>query len=189
MVEKQKINEVIVVEGRDDTANLKRYFDCETYETGGSSIDDRDLERLKRLEDKRGIIVFTDPDFQGERIRKIIMQAVPNAKHAFLNRDEARPKGKGSLGVEHAKYEDLKRALNSVLGGDAVLTEQSVKLEQADLMALGLIMRADSRKRREYVCEQLRIGYANGKQIEKRLNIFGISKSQLETIMASYRGV
>jgi len=75
------------------------------------------------------------------------------------------------------------------LGGDAVLTEQSVKLEQADLMALGLIMRADSRKRREYVCEQLRIGYANGKQIEKRLNMFGISKTQLETIMASYRGV
>ncbi len=45
-----------MVEGRDDTANLKRYFDCETYETGGSSIDDRDLERLKRLEDKRGIM-------------------------------------------------------------------------------------------------------------------------------------
>ncbi|TKV15556.1 ribonuclease M5, partial [Citrobacter sp. TBCS-11] len=92
----------IVVEGRDDTANLKHYFDCDTYETGGSSIDDRDLERLKVLEEKRGIIVFTDPDFQGERIRKIIMKAIPQAGHAFLNRDEAKPKGKGSLGVEHA---------------------------------------------------------------------------------------
>ena len=71
MIEKPKINEVIVVEGRDDTANLKHYFDCDTYETGGSSIDDRDLERLKVLEEKRGIIVFTDPDFQGERNNRL----------------------------------------------------------------------------------------------------------------------
>ncbi len=86
MVEKQKINEVIVVEGRDDTANLKRYFDCETYETGGSSIDDRDLERLKRLEDKRGIIVFTDPDFPGyseEYYRAVAKDAGDRLKVAF----------------------------------------------------------------------------------------------------------
>ena len=35
---KEKISQVIVVEGRDDTANLKRYFDVETYETRGSAI-------------------------------------------------------------------------------------------------------------------------------------------------------
>ncbi|KLK95955.1 ribonuclease M5 [Lactococcus lactis] len=206
MVEKQKINEVIVVEGRDDTANLKRYFDCETYETGGSSIDDRDLERLKRLEDKRGIIVFTDPDFQGERIRKIIMQAVPNAKHAFLNRDEARPKGKGSLGVEHANFEALNQALAEVFGGEKVTDEfgsaktqgpssdrSSVskkelptELTQTDLMSFGLVMAADSRKRREFLCEQLRIGYANGKQIKKRLNMFKITKEQIENVMKNY---
>ncbi len=30
---KEKISQVIVVEGRDDTVNLKRYFDVETYGT------------------------------------------------------------------------------------------------------------------------------------------------------------
>ncbi len=30
--DERKISQVIVVEGRDDTANLKRYFWCETYE-------------------------------------------------------------------------------------------------------------------------------------------------------------
>ena len=38
----------IVVEGRDDTANLKRYFDVETYETRGSAINEQDLERIQR---------------------------------------------------------------------------------------------------------------------------------------------
>ena len=186
MIEKPKINEVIVVEGRDDTANLKHYFDCDTYETGGSSIDDRDLERLKVLEEKRGIIVFTDPDFQGERIRKIIMQAIPQAGHAFLNRDEAKPKGKGSLGVEHANFAALNQALSKVFGEKSSLTDSSADLTQTDLMRFGLIMAADSRKRREFLCEELRIGYANGKQIKKRLNMFKITIEQIEKVMKNY---
>ena len=46
---KEKISQVIVVEGRDDTANLKRYFDVETYETRGSAINNQDIERIQRL--------------------------------------------------------------------------------------------------------------------------------------------
>ena len=46
---KEKISQVIVVEGRDDTANLKRYFDVETYETRGSAINDQDIERIQRF--------------------------------------------------------------------------------------------------------------------------------------------
>lgn len=46
---KEKISQVIVVEGRDDTANLKRYFDVEIYETRGSAINEQDLERIQRL--------------------------------------------------------------------------------------------------------------------------------------------
>lgn len=186
VIEKQRINKVIVVEGRDDTANLKRYFDCDTYETGGSSIDEKDVERLKKLHEKRGIVVFTDPDFQGERIRKIIMQAIPTAEHAFLNRAEARPKGKGSLGVEHAKFDDLQKALTGVLGGKSLLTENLSALTQIDLMKFGLVMGTDSRRRREFLCEQLRIGYANGKQLLKRLNMFGISFEEVEKVMNGF---
>jgi len=179
---KKKIQKIIVVEGRDDTANLKRFYDCDTYETGGSSIDATDLDRLKRLQKSRGIIVFTDPDFQGERIRKIIMAAVPDAQHAFLQRDEARPKKQGSLGVEHADFEALERAFSAVnTSGKA-----SDSLSQSDLMRFGLVMSSTSRQRREYLCKELRIGYANGKQLLKRLNMFGISLSKIEAIMNDY---
>ena len=62
---KEKISQVIVVEGRDDTANLKRYFDVETYETRGSAINEQDIARIQRLHELHGVIVFTDPDFNG----------------------------------------------------------------------------------------------------------------------------
>ena len=60
-----RIHEIIVVEGRHDTQQLKKYFDCETIETGGSSIDD-----------------------------KVINQHVPNCKNAFVDKHNARTEKK-----------------------------------------------------------------------------------------------
>lgn len=188
MTEKIKIQEVIVVEGKDDTANLKRFYELDTYETRGSAIDEDDLERIERLHDLRGVIVFTDPDYNGERIRKIIMQAIPTVKHAFLQRDEATPKSKTkgrSLGVEHASFEDLEKAISSVRG--YYDDDNQFDITKSDLMRLGLLMGGDSRKRREYLGEHLRIGYCNGKQLLKRLELFGISLAEVEDVMGEYK--
>ena len=188
MTEKSKIQEVVVVEGKDDTANLRHFYDVDTYETRGSAIDD-DLERIDKLNDLRGVIVFTDPDYNGERIRKIIMNAIPNVKHAFLNRDEAAPKSKTkgrSLGVEHASFDDLQKALSGVLGHFD--DDDQFDITKTDLIRLGLLMGADSRKRREYLGEKLRIGYSNGKQLLKRLELFDITLAEVEETMATYEG-
>lgn len=187
LTDRIKIQEVVVVEGKDDTANLRRFYDVDTYETQGSAINEEDLERIQRLQDLRGVIVFTDPDYNGERIRKIIMQAVPTVRHAFLNRDEAIPgsKSKGrSLGVEHASFEDLQKALSKV--SQAFDDDNQFDITSADLMRLGLTLGQESRQRREYLGNQLRIGYCNGKQLLKRLDLFGITLAQVEEAMANY---
>ena len=184
---KEKISQVIVVEGRDDTANLKHYFDVETYETRGSAINDQDIERIRRLHDLHGVTVFTDPDFNGERIRRMIMTAIPTVQHAFLKRYEAAPKSKTkgrSLGIEHASYEDLKTALAQVT--EQFENENEFDINRSDLIRLGFLAGADSRKRREYLGEQLRIGYSNGKQLLKRLELFGVTLAEVEEVMAKY---
>ena len=189
VTEKIKIQEVLVVEGKDDTANLHRFYNVDTYETRGSAINEDDLERIEKLNDLRGVIVFTDPDYNGERIRKIIMNAIPNVKHAFLNRDEAAPKSKSkgrSLGVEHASFEDLQKALSGVLGNFD--DDNQFDITRVDLMRMGLLMGNDSRKRREYLGEELRIGYSNGKQLLKRLELFGITLAEVEEAMERYEG-
>ncbi|WP_205015333.1 ribonuclease M5 [Streptococcus porcinus] len=188
LTDKIKIQEVIVVEGKDDTANLKRFYDVDTYETQGSAINEEDLERIERLNDLRGVIVFTDPDYNGERIRKIIMQAVPTVRHAFLKRNEAIPasKSKGrSLGIEHASFEDLQKALRKVT--HAYDDDNQFDVTSGDLVRLGLTLGKESRQKREYLGDQLRIGYCNGKQLLKRLELFGISLADLEEAMAYYK--
>ena len=184
---KEKSSQVIVVEGRDDTANLKRYVDVETYETRGSAINDQDIERIQRLHELHGVIVFTDPDFNGERIRRMIMTVLPTVQHAFLKRDEAVPKSKTkgrSLGIEHASYEDLKTALAQVT--EQFENENEFDISRGDLIRLGFLAGADSRRRREYLGKQLRIGYSNGKQLLKRLELFGITLAEVEETMESY---
>lgn len=187
MREKIVIQDVIVVEGKDDTANLRRFYEVDTYETRGSAISDEDLERIEKLHDLRGVIVFTDPDYNGERIRKIISSAIPTVKHAFLNRDEASPRSKTkgrSLGVEHAAFEDLEKALAGVRG--SYDDEDNFDITQADLVRFGLLLGSDSRQRREYLGQQLRIGYSNGKQLLKRLRLFGVSLAEVEECMGEY---
>lgn len=173
----EKIKEVIVVEGRDDTKRLKQAVNCDTIETRGSAIDESTLKLIKELATKRGIIIFTDPDFSGERIRRIITKAVPNAKHAFVDREKSVPMKKhGSLGVEHASVETIRAALNNVYTVNSSNT--STDLTLTDLSQARLINDEHAKVRRTALCKYLQIGYVNGKQLLKRLNMFGISKEQ-----------
>src|SRR3712207_3240062 len=87
------IKEVIVVEGRDDIRAVKRALDCELIATGGFGFPKGVMERIKTASEKRGVIIFTDPDFAGEKIRKKISNEVPGCKHAFLPREQATKDG------------------------------------------------------------------------------------------------
>src|SRR4051812_44707818 len=103
------IKEIIIVEGKDDTTAIKRAVDAETIETGGSAVNASVISRVRIANERRGVIIFTDPDHAGERIRKIISAAVPGCKHAFLPQADA--EYKGDIGVENATPEAIRHAL------------------------------------------------------------------------------
>ena len=96
---------------------------------------------------------------------------------------DSKTKGR-SLGIEHASYEDLKTALAQMT--EQFENENGFDISRSDLIRLGFLAGADSRRRREYLGEQLRIGYSNGKQLLKRLELFGISLAEVEDAMTSY---
>ncbi|TSB45072.1 ribonuclease M5 [Alkalicoccobacillus porphyridii] len=175
-----KVKEIIVVEGRDDTTAIQRAVDADTIETNGSAIGEAVLERIALAKERRGVIILTDPDYPGERIRKIVSRHIPGCKHAFLPMEEALSKRGDDLGVENASPEAIRQALQTV-------HEES---EQApaliiweDLHAAGLIAGENAKKRRERLGKELSIGYANGKQLLKRLHMFQITKEEFRTAL------
>jgi ribonuclease M5 len=86
--------------------------------------------------------------------------------------------------VEHASKEDLQQALSKVTSNFEI--EEDFDITQSDLIRLGLLLKDDSKQRREYLGQQLRIGYSNGKQILNRLKLFGINLATLEAAMQDY---
>lgn len=180
--EKLKIQEIIVVEGKEDTRRIQEVVEADTIETIGSAINDEILEQIIHAQEVRGVIVFTDPDFSGEKIRKIITEHVPNAKHAFLTRRKAAAKKRGaSLGVEHASDEAIIDALKNVV--TPYHDEGWEEIDRSLLMDYGLIGGANSKEKREKLGEILRIGYTNSKQLMKRLKVFRITEEMLSDAM------
>ena len=170
------IREMIVVEGKDDTAAVRRAVGADTIETGGSAIGEDVLRRIELAQERRGVIIFTDPDSPGERIRKIVAERVPGAKHAFLTRDEAR--GRDGMGVEHASDEAIRRALAAVRSSEPAEGGLEDAIAWSDLLDAGLIVHADAARRRARMGELLGIGYANGKQFFKRCTLFRITRAE-----------
>ncbi|WP_409296404.1 ribonuclease M5 [Peribacillus sp. SCS-26] len=168
-----KIQEIIVVEGKDDTVAVKRAVEADTIETNGSAVDESVIERIRLARSTRGVIIFTDPDFPGEKIRHTITEQVPGCKHAFLEKAEARPRNGRGIGVEHASPEAIRAALK-----DAYQTnvEHDPEISQQDLLDAGLMGGAGAKERRERIGRILKIGYTNGKQLQKRLQMFRISR-------------
>jgi len=112
----KEISEVIVVEGRDDEINLKRFFKCEVIRTNGFGVSKETYEKIKLASKNKGVIILTDPDHAGETIRKRISEVVKDVKHAFINREDA-IKG-DDIGIENASKEAANRreCLGELLG-------------------------------------------------------------------------
>lgn len=155
------IREAIVVEGRYDKNTLSQLVDTLIVETSGFGIfkDEEQMELLRRLAQKRGLIVFTDPDGAGFVIRNRIKSAIDPRylKHAYVpdimgkERRKARPGKEGKLGVEGMTPAILERALRNagatvLEGEDAPVCD--LALTKADLMAMGLTGTTDSAERR-----------------------------------------
>ena len=85
-----KINEFIVVEGKDDTERVKSAVDCDTIETNGSAIDTYTLEVIQHAQQTRGVIVLTDPDFPGDKIRNTIKDIQEALMHVSSPLEEAK---------------------------------------------------------------------------------------------------
>ena len=181
--EKLKIKEVIVVEGRDDTNAVLRAIDGLTIETHGFGIRRETWELLEKANRDKGLIIFTDPDYSGEEIRRRLTEKFPQAKQAFLTRAEAEKKG--DIGIENAAPEDIAEAIRKA---HCTLTEKKTEFTEADLFEAGLTGLSDSAQRRQKVGSKLGIGYGNAKGFLKKLNSFGVSREDFEKCVRALEG-
>lgn len=173
-----KIQEVIIVEGKHDSATLKQYFEVDTVETNGSAIDDQTICLIQQLQKTRGVIIFTDPDYPGQRIRNKINQSIDGCKNVFIPKNQAI--GKHKVGIEHASKEDLIEALSHVV---TFQMQENPQIMMNMLIAHKLQGYPNSAMLRYRLCQILHIGPCNAKTLCQRLNLMQIDEKQLNQLM------
>ena len=166
-----RIREAIVVEGRYDKNTLSQMVDTMIVETSGFGIfkDKERLALLRRLAEKRGLIVLTDPDGAGFVIRSHLKGSIPpeQVKHAYVpdvyGKERRKRQGgkEGKLGVEGMRPEVLEAALRRAGAtfldetGEAAPKRQAITT--ADLMALGLSGGPGAAERRKELLHRLEL--------------------------------
>ena len=163
-----KVREAIVVEGRYDKNTLSQIVDAPIFETSGFGImkDKDQLELLRRVAKKRGLVVFTDSDGAGFVIRNFLKSAIDGAylKHAYIpdipgkEKRKAAPGKEGKLGVEGMRPEIIVEALRRA--GATIEGETEKKtggLTKQDMMELGLSGGKDSSYLRKKLLARLEL--------------------------------
>jgi len=155
------------VEGRYDKNTLSQIVDAPILETSGFGImkDKQQLKLLRKVAEKRGLIVFTDSDGAGFVIRNFLKGAIASKYllHAYIpdipgkERRKSAPGKEGKLGVEGMTpkvIEDaLRKAGATVMGEEATRTAGNITKQ--DMMALGLSGGTNSSALRKWLLKQL----------------------------------
>lgn len=158
------------MEGKTDSAIIKKLFNAETIETHGLAIDNETLDFIEKAQQSRGVIILTDPDYPGMQIRNKIIERVPNAKHAFVDRKDAI--GKKKLGIAEAREEAIIEALENVV----TFSNAEDSLSWNEFISLNII---GNKKRRLQIYDVFHLGYGNAKTLFKRLNLAQITKEDI----------
>ncbi len=191
-----KIKEAIVVEGRYDKNTLSQIIDAPIFETSGFGIfkNKEQMELLRRVAQRRGLIVFTDADGAGFVIRNHIKSAIEGKylKHAYTpdifgkERRKATAGKEGKLGVEGMSKEiilDALRKAGATFEGETHRATTGCITKQ-DMMQLGLSGGADSSTKRLQLQKKLALPqHMSANALLQALNIL-LTPDELEQMIS-----
>ena len=168
-MDKVKLRQAIVVEGKYDRNTLLQLVDTAVFATNGfTDMKDPALLRLLcHAAQTTGLIILTDSDGAGFLIRNTLKGMLPKegVLHAYIpdipgkERRKAAPGKEGLLGVEGMKPEIILQALRDAGGEFEDGCERPARepVTKQDFFALGLSGKPDSAARRAALLKELEL--------------------------------
>lgn len=175
---KTKYPAILVVEGITDQAFIQSFLDADIVTTNGSDVPCETILFLKEAAKKRAIVVLTDPDAPGKRIRDVLDKEIPGLLHAFVRKEFSIKKRK--VGVAESTKEEILLALANVVPASK---GERGNLTSNDLFEMGLMGGSDSSALRKKLEDAFHIGKTNAKTLLKRLNALGLSREEVEAAL------
>jgi ribonuclease M5 len=171
---------IYVVEGKHDADKIRKILpNAICVVTNGTHITTETIELIKQYQKSYDIVLVLDPDFPGEKIRKIITNEIGICKHIYVNQQVAISKNKKKVGIEHISRVELTNILKDHIHKQDIQGTLSI----TDLYDLKLTGNEKSKQNRIIIGDYFHIGYANTKEMLRRLNAFHISYDQIQTVL------
>ena len=155
-----KIKQAVIVEGRYDKIRLSNIIDAVIVPVNGFSVfkDRETAELIKTLARKNGIVILTDSDSAGFRIRtkireiargcEVINVYIPDLKGKEKRKRE--PSKEGLLGVEGIDDKTLVEAFRKAgVFAESSDEQKTAPITKADLFDLGIIGGENSHLKRK----------------------------------------
>lgn len=159
------IKECIIVEGMYDKIKLSQLVDATIFVTHGFSIFNNkdEMRAIRQFAEKCGVIILTDSDAAGFKIRNFIKQALPKecVKHAYIpeisgkERRKTKAGKEGLLGVEGVSDEII---ISALINAGCTANEEKAstkKVTKTDFFTLGLTGQQSSSEKRKELCRKL----------------------------------
>ena len=167
-MDKLKLRQAIVVEGKYDQNTLRQIVDTAIFTTNGfADMKDPALLRLlQQAAQTTGLVILTDSDGAGFLIRNTLKSALPETGvlHAYIpdlpgkEKRKAAPGKEGLLGVEGMPPEILLKALRNAgaeFADGSTPPPAREPITKQDLFALGLSGGPESAKKRAALLKAL----------------------------------
>lgn len=145
-----KVKQAVIVEGKYDKIKLDSIIDGVIVQTNGYSIfkDKEKLALIRFYAEKTGIIILTDSDSAGFKIRNYLKGAIPDGKiiNVYIpdifgkERRKLKPSAEGKLGVEGVSKKILLEAFEKagITAEEKDETQNTEKIDSLLLYELGL---------------------------------------------------
>ena len=158
---------ILVVEGKEDASYLSNYISSEIVVLNGCNLQEGTINYLKN----KRVILLTDPDEAGKRIRSKLNELLPNIINVEIDIKRC------TRGIKNGVAEcEIDEVLTKLKDYSCSENKTSSDIQLADLYNLGLM---SDKCLREKVCQRLNLGSCNAKQLFKRLQSNGIKLEQL----------
>ena len=175
------LNGILVIEGKTDESLIKSFLDVHVLKCNGFDIKTEDIKFLNKASETYKIIVMTDPDKAGEKIRETINKNVRNTFNVYADINMCDRNGK------HGVAESTKEHILDLLKEHITLESPKLgNITSSDLARIGLNGESNSKEKRDYICAKFSLGVCNVKLMKERLNLLNITIEEIREALDNY---
>ena len=168
---KINIDGVLIVEGKDDVSYLSSFVNALFFTTQGYDLNQEKIKFLNKAAAVNKLIIFTDPDEAGEKIRNALKT---NIKPVFEAKcEKIVRKDKKKCGIAEMEKSAIETALKDFII-DAPFVRYNYHL--SSLISLS----ANPSETKQRIINKYGLIYGNNNSLENQLNILKILPQELE---------